>query len=127
MEPLSPADLRELEALETALWRPETRFDLAFMDRVLAPDFFEFGRSGRAYSRELTLGAPPGPIDIHLPLIAFTARRLDDAVVQVTYISEVVYDGVLERGRRSSIWSRTAGGWVLRFHQGTAIPDDTPN
>jgi len=25
----------------------------------------------------------------------------------------------IEHARRSSIWSRTGDGWVMRFHQGT--------
>ncbi len=123
---LSNRDRSLLERLETALWVPESRFDPAFMAQVLTADFFEFGRSGRAYTRQMTLDAPQGPIEIHLPLINFQARLLSEDVAQVTYISETTYDGELERGRRSSIWSRTADGWALRFHQGTAIPDDMP-
>ena len=38
---------------------------------------------------------------------------------QITYDSEVTYDGIVERAHRSSIWSRTAHGWIMRFHQGT--------
>lgn len=33
--------------------------------------------------------------------------------------SVVKYDGVVEKARRSSIWTRSSQGWVLRFHQGT--------
>jgi hypothetical protein len=37
----------------------------------------------------------------------------------VTYNSHVEHDGVVAHARRSSIWTRTAEGWVMRFHQGT--------
>jgi hypothetical protein len=116
---LSPDDRRLLQRLEEDLWRPETRFDPAFMEAVLAADFFEFGRSGRTYTRAQSLAVPAGPIDAVLPLPNFQARLLAENVALVTYDSHVTYDGVLERGRRSSIWGRTAGGWQLRFHQGT--------
>jgi hypothetical protein len=54
-----------------------------------------------------------------LPLPEFRVRVLSENIAQVTYTSAVRYGGVVEYARRSSIWSRTAGGWVLRFHQGT--------
>jgi hypothetical protein len=91
------------------------------MNEIIAPDFFEFGRSGRVYQRVDTLAVPPQPIDAVFPLPDFKARLLDQNVAQVTYNSAVTYDGVVLYARRSSIWSRTPNGWVLRFHQGTPI------
>jgi hypothetical protein len=116
---LAEEDRQTLTRLEEAMWREDTRFDMRFMEAALAPDFFEFGRSGRTYTREQTLAASRHFIDAKLPLPAFTIRLLDRDTAQVTYNSEVTYDGVVEHGRRSSIWSRTESGWVLRFHQGT--------
>ena len=115
-------DLKDLELLEEGLWRAEVRFDLKRMDEILAPDFFEFGRSSRAYTREDILATTAQPINAKLPLKNFKARLLDTNVVQVTYVSAVTYEGVEELARRSSIWSRTEHGWQLRFHQGTAMP-----
>lgn len=121
---LGDHDCEILERLEEELWREETRFDIQRMEQVLAEDFFEFGRSGRFYRREDTLAIPREPIDAVLPLPDFKARLLTQDVAQVTYNSAVSYDGVVLRARRSSIWSRTPSGWVLRFHQGTPIPGD---
>jgi len=70
---------RELRELEESLWRPETRYDGAWMRRVLHPEFREFGRSGRVYDLAATLA------------------------------------------NRSSLWTRGADGWRLRFHQGTPV------
>ena len=119
---LSGEDLKTLEMLEEGLWRADVRFDRAQMDVVLAPDFFEFGRSGRVYRREDTLGLRAQPIDARLPLEDFKARLIDSNVAQVTYVSVVTYDGVEEFANRSSIWTRNERGWQLRFHQGTAVP-----
>ena len=121
---LSDHDCEMLERLEEELWREETRFDIQRMEEVLAEDFFEFGRSGRFYRREDTLAVPRGPIDAMLPLSDFKARLLTRDLAQVTYNSAVTYDGAIRRARRSSLWSRTPNGWVLRFHQGTPIPGD---
>jgi len=43
--------MQTLPALEQTLWRRETRFDRALMEATFAPGFFEFGRSGRRYTR----------------------------------------------------------------------------
>jgi hypothetical protein len=116
---LSDDDRAELTRLEECMWRAATRFDLSFMERTLAADFFEFGRSGRVWSREQILDMAGRTIDATLPLPNLRIRLLDADTAQVAYDSEVVADGMVEHAHRSSIWSRRADGWVLRFHQGT--------
>ena len=86
-----------------------------WMERTLASDFFEFGRSGRVY-REDTLGIESQLIDARLPLKNFDARLLSPDVALVTYISAITYNGIEDFGNRSSIWTRTENGWQLRFH-----------
>jgi hypothetical protein len=105
---LSAEDIAELTRLEEAMWIATTRFDAAFQQERFAPDFFEFGRSGRVYAREQIILTGGGEIKARLPLDGLKVRLLDGATVQVTV-----------HARRSSIWTRTASGWVMRFHQGT--------
>jgi hypothetical protein len=121
---LSREDRDALERLEEALWREETRFDLTWMSQILAPDFFEFGRSGRVYRRDDSLAVPRGRIDAAFPLPELGVRLLAPEVAQVTYNSAVRYGGVVQWAHRSSIWSRDPRGWILRFHQGTPFPSD---
>lgn len=116
---LSAGDQKALQGLEETLWRAETRFDRAWMDRILADDFFEFGRSGRIYNREQILIFSSDYIEAALPLPEFRARLLSADVAQVTYHSAVTVEGTVHYARRCSIWSRTSDGWRLRFHQGT--------
>jgi len=50
------------------MWREETRFDKAFMERALAPDFFEFGRLGGERirdSRSWTFLGSPSLLNCH--------------------------------------------------------------
>jgi len=110
-------DRAELTRLEEAMWRAETRFDLAFQEARFAPDFVEFGRSGRVYNRAQIIRTDKHPIEASLQ--NFTLVELDENTVLVTYNSMAVFDGVHEHARRSSIWSRSPAGWVMRFHQGT--------
>lgn len=114
---LTAADGDELRRLEEALWREETRFDIRFLESVLAGDFIEYGRSGKTYSRDDVLKTPRQPIDAQLR--DFSIRLFDDVTAQVTYVSAVRNGASIERGRRSSIWSKVDGRWLLRFHQGT--------
>ncbi len=113
--------LAELKDLETKLWVPEYRFNLKWMENILAEDFFEYGRSGRIYSRSECLQIEERPIQVTLPLIDFKIRALANNMLQVTYRSEVQSDEGLELGLRSSLWIKTADKWQLVFHQGTAI------
>ena len=116
---ISKEDRAVLTRLEEDMWREETRFDIQFMERTLASDFFEYGRSGRTYTREQSLAVPRQPTDAVLPLPNLRVRLINEDTAQLTYDSAVTYDGIVEHGHRSSIWSRTPDGWVMRFHQGT--------
>lgn len=65
---LSEEDRRALMRLEESMWREETRFDKAFMERALAPDFFEFGRLGGERirdSRSWTFLGSPSLLNCH--------------------------------------------------------------
>jgi hypothetical protein len=69
---------------------------------------------------------PLSPIHAKLPLPNLKVRVLDVSTVLITYDSEATYDGVVEYAHRSSIWSRTEGRWVMRFHQGTPCQPSSP-
>lgn len=118
---LSQQDRNLLERLEQSLWREETRFDIALMKEIIAEDFIEFGKSGCIYHRSDALSISAQPIEAIIPFPDFEARLLAENVAQVTYNSAVTYRGVINRARRSSIWTRSPSphGWILRFHQGT--------
>lgn len=117
---MTPEEASQLRVLEESLWRSETRFNPDFMERILAAEFFEFGRSGRVYQRQNTLDIPSQPmIDVKLPFADFNIQFVSAEIVLITYVSEVVYDGVIELANRSSLWRRSAQGWEILFHQGT--------
>ena len=120
---ISEKDATELQCLEQELWIAETRCDRAYMETVMAPDFFEFGRSGRIYKREEILAHGSGTIEAVIPLQNLNIKLLSADVAQVTYDSEATFDGDVEKARRSSIWSKSGESWKLRFHQGTAFFD----
>ncbi len=116
---LSEEDHAILTRLEEDMWREVMRFDQTFQEQRFATDFFEFGRSGQVYTREQIIQADSQPINAIIPLPNLAIRLIDKNTAQVIYDSQVEYDSVVEYARRSSIWSRTESGWVMRFHQGT--------
>lgn len=116
---LSAADRSILERLEEELWREESRFDLARMREVIAADFFEFGMSGRLHRRDEILAVPRQHIGAEFPLPGFAAKLLAADVASVTYNCARRHGGGVSHTRRSSIWTRSSGGWILRFHQAT--------
>jgi hypothetical protein len=110
----------KIRLLEESLWYNETRFDREYMEALLAPDFFEFGRSGKIYSRADTLASGRQHIHARFPLKDFSVHAIAENVVLTTYMSEVQYD-TIEIANRSSLWVMHHHQWQLRFHQGTPV------
>jgi hypothetical protein len=124
MVEISKEDFEQLRQLEESLWRQQYRCDRSYMDATLAPDFFEFGRSGRVYKRDEALDVENQPIRASLPLQRFAACLITKDVALITYVSEVSNGDEIECANRSSLWSRYPSGWRLRFHQGTPLLKD---
>ena len=106
--------------LELRLLQPEVRASAVELEKLLHPDFHEFGASaGRKWDRPGTILAltrerrPAG--DAPATAAEITGIRLSDDVVHVTYLSRRDQ----RSARRSSIWLRTGAQWRLYFHQGT--------
>ncbi len=113
-------DLERFKSLEESLWIDSTRFDSDYMMKILSPDFVEFGRSGRKYTREETLSAPRRAINAKLPLKDLRVQAIRTDVVLITYVSEVI-SGEPQKANRSSIWTKENGEWRILFHQGTPL------
>lgn len=110
----------ELLELERRLLDPEVRKSVVSVDRLLHPEFTEFGSGGRVYDKEMmvsimTREAPAPPVMIR----DFATKELAAGVALVTYRT-VGSQG--REARRSSIWVREHGRWQIIFHQGTRVP-----
>ncbi len=111
----APSDEDEVVALERALLSDEVRADPAAVAALLDPDWTEVGRSGRLWTREAAL-AEIGPLEEPVRLEVIATERVADDVLLLRW--RAVADG----GRatlRSSLWTRSAGRWRQRYHQGT--------
>ena len=107
-----------LQALEESMWRTDTRFDRAYMEAVLHPEFTEVGRSGRLFSREEVLDMPHVEIRVEIPRETFAVSEVADGVALVSY-QTIPVDSLHGSAHRSSLWIAVGTRWLLRYHQGT--------
>jgi hypothetical protein len=114
--------LETLQELETELHQLATRCNTSRMEELLHPQFEEFGRSGRRYSRAEVLTEFTADTDYpRIVSMDFSVRTVGDGVALLTYRSAHRDEsGDLHRHTiRSSVWVLRADGWQMLFHQGT--------
>jgi len=107
---------------ELELLRPDVRRTADRLAGLLHPGFFEFGASGRRWTRDhaierLTAGPEAGD-DALAEVSDLAGERLAADVILLTYVSRRGQ----RRALRSSLWRKTSSGWQLYFHQGTPLP-----
>ena len=107
--------------LEKQMHSSEFRSDPLKIASLLSPDFYEFGSSGKIWTRE----------DIIKSLLAenrgtrfesrdYRATALSKDVVLVTYISvQFSEEKDSQECLRSSLWRNHGENWKMEFHQGT--------
>ena len=113
----------ELRVLEDRLVMPAPSESRDTLGALLAPEFREFGSSGRVYDAASTLDVliPGGRPRITLE--DFKAASVAEGVVLVTYLSRsAAGPGWKPPALRSSLWIRRTSGWQMVFHQGTRLP-----
>ena len=109
----------EIFEMETLLFDPDVRHSFASVNRLLHPEFREYGSSGRVYDKEtmLTLMVLESPAPVRIR--DFGVKKLGEGVALATYCT-VGTEG--KEARRSSVWVRGDAGWQVIFHQGTSVP-----
>jgi hypothetical protein len=112
-----------LIGLERSLLTPEVRDSAETLEGLLAPDFVEFGASGRRFSRADVVADLAAEEAVSYSADGFECVELAPGLVQLRYLSEARSASGLRRARRSSFWRQDATGWRMTFHQGTVIPD----
>jgi len=112
-----------LLGLERKLMDPQFRKERAEATELLAEEFFEFGASGRVWTREEIL-APSEQTGLAVTVEDFTVRMLAPGLAQATYRSMRTVAGCAPFvALRCSLWRFQEGRWQMLFHQGTKVPD----
>ncbi len=114
---MSDSLLDKLIELETALHKQSTRNDRSRLEELLHGDFFEFGSSGKVWSRQETIESLSQETqDAVVTAEHFKLHKHAEEVAQLTYVSQR-NDG--SKTLRSSLWKLDKGQWRMIFHQGT--------
>ena len=126
MTPQQEEALHELLfRLERQLIDPVFRKDSEQVSKLLAEKFFEFGSSGRVWTRAEILDLLSSePIQLAPVVEDFAGHRIAPDVVQVTYRTvRSAQNGKSQAALRSSLWIFRDSRWQILFHQGTKIPE----
>lgn len=107
--------------LEQELLDPAVRADPRRLDALIADDFTEVGASGRSFGKPEVLARLPVERGVAFIVKDMVACVLAPNVALVTYTAVRTHDGHSTRSYRSSVWVRNAGGWQMRYHQGTHV------
>ena len=118
-QPAAERQVAEAVAAERESLSLECRADPAHLERLLAPDFHEFGASGGEIGREGTaelVAESTDPDGEPIKVENMRAQLLADGLVMVKYTSE----NYGRRANRTSLWRRVEPGrWQIFHHQGT--------
>ena len=112
----------QLRKLEESLLDSAVRRDGNRLRQMLAEDFLEFGSSGRVWTRNTIIDMLATEMNFFPPAIEdFQCALISDQVALVTYrtVRSDRKSGERLSSLRSSLWTREAGDWRMRFHQGT--------
>jgi hypothetical protein len=115
-------DVQLVISRELALLSFPVRRSARQVDGLLDPDFREIGSSGRLWTRAGMISALAGELSEIAGAIEATEMAgvvVGPELVLLTYVSD--WRG--RRVRRSSLWRRSAGSWLLLHHQGTPLDD----
>jgi hypothetical protein len=120
--------LAELRKKEPIFHTAAFGMTAAERERIVAPEYWEVGASGRRYSREFILRGlaervPVDAAEAGWVCSEFGLRQMGAGTYLLTY----TLDQAGRITRRATVWQRTAQGWRILFHQGTVVTgeDDT--
>ncbi len=113
----STALAEEIVMLEAALNNREKTRDGRGFEDLLSPDFYEFGTSGRVWSRDAITAMLKDSPKSEGAMTDVRVTQLADASLLLTYRSRRAASTL-----RSSVWSQINGTWQMVFHQGTVVP-----
>ena len=109
-----------IRLLEEKLLAPATRHSVAELERLLADDFSEFGRSGNVYDKQVVIGRIQKEETSRMTISDFKAVILAPDIILATYRAvKTEADGEKSYSLRSSIWRKAGDKWQMFFHQGT--------
>ncbi len=111
----------ELLRLEKSLLDPNARKSVVEINKLLADEFIEFGKSGEIHTKSDEMKGLPTGEEFKYKMASFQSKQLAKDVVLVTYKITIKEknDNAAISSLRSSIWKLIKNRWQIVFHQGT--------
>jgi hypothetical protein len=113
--------LQILEQLEPIFHAAYPEATAADFERLVSPDFWEVGASGKVYSREFALNVlknrPSMPDSSNWQTSDYQVSLAGKDVYLLTYVLQQP----TRLTRRLTIWQHTENGWQALYHQGTVV------
>jgi len=127
----SAREISEAEAQITStlhqMYEAEKKRDLKFVLSHLADDFAEVAGDGGVYHRsDVEAGWNDVSLkDYTLSDCIFKLMTRDSAYLDCKMEVDATYKGqpLPQRFRVTTVWTRHKGNWLIRFEQGTTIPE----
>jgi len=95
-------------------------------ERMMAPEFWEVGASGRRYDRDFVLEA----LEKRFESPEEDVWRVEDfhcaEVAADLYLATYTLFQGLRVTRRATLWRRSRAGWQAVYHQGTVVAESQP-
>jgi len=121
------ADEKQITSIIHQMYETEKRKDLKFVLSHLADDFAEVAGDGGVYHRsDIEAGWNDVVLkDYKLSDCTFKLMTGDAAYLSCKMEVDATYKGqpFPQRFRVTTVWTRTKGKWLIRFEQGTTIPE----
>ncbi len=112
-----------IKRLEKSLHKPGFRKNPVKLNKIIADEFIEIGKSGKIWNKTAIIDALKNEISTEITMTDFVLSVLSENLVLVIYTAhQITKDGSSEsNSMRSSIWKLFGNDWKMIFHQGTLI------
>ncbi len=123
----SAAAEKEIKSLTTQMYEAEKRKDIDFIFAHMSDDFAEVAGDGRIYRRDDIKAAFGGLVlkNYKLSDCFFKLMTSDSAYMSCLMEVDATFNGQQfpKQFRVTWVWSKIKGKWLVRFEQGTLIPE----
>jgi hypothetical protein len=121
-----PEIVKELIDREPIFHNDPPNADRAYLERLIAEDYFEVGGSGRIYSRDRVIDTVVDRYDREEPAVPydvedFAVRQIAPNMYLATYTLSQPDGHETRVTRRSTIWTNASEHWQVVYHQGTVV------
>jgi hypothetical protein len=112
-----------IKELEEKLLAPAVRGSREELEKLISPEFIEYGSSGKIYNFLATITSliADSKNKFNYSFVNFKTRRLSDDAILALYILETEKNHHIAIANRSSVWHWEEGSWRIIFHQGTKV------